>query len=590
MRAVIHLGICYGHCATIAVVEDGVLTVCQSEERLNRLKGSSGFPERTLEAVLARIGGVDRLASCTLFQETVTGYLFMKHHGFAAHQVAMRFPRAMLAPLRRPVEVLRGEARERTIAAAKSETDPALRDEAKRYYLGKLGIPESKLMMANHHDSHVFSVLPFLPSIDEKTLIFTLDGQGDGRCASVGIWSPAGLEVLDTTPDLLSLGEIYSFVTSALGFKSLEHEYKVMGMAPYAKPDYYADMLARLRQLLWVDGEGRWNGSYLCRHEAWAALAEACSFERFDAIAGALQQFTEDCMLQWIEHWVRKTGVGRIGCAGGVFMNVKANQRIATSPLIERMVVVPSCGDESTAIGAAVFGSLTVEPETPIRPATHLYLGAANPRADVEEAVASAGASGRFDVSRPADINRRAAELLAAGAVVARCSGAMEFGARALGNRSILAHPSRPELVGLINRAIKNRDFWMPFAPSILEERMADYVVPLSAARATYMMVSFDTTPRGRRELVAALHAADGTCRPQCVIRAWNPDYHALISAFADRTGVGAVLNTSFNLHGEPIVMSATDAIQTVERSGLRYLILEDYLLEKRDASGADVH
>jgi carbamoyltransferase len=158
----------------------------------------------------------------------------------------------------------------------------------------------------------------------------------------------------------------------------------------------------------------------------------------------------------------------------------------------------------------------------------------------------------------------------------------MEFGARALGNRSILAHPSRPELVGLINQAIKNRDFWMPFAPSILEERMADYVVPLPAADARHMMVSFDTTPRGRADIAAALHAADGTCRPQCVVRAWNPGYHALISAFADLTGVGAVLNTSFNLHGEPIVMSPADAIHTVERSGLRYLVLEDYLLEKR--------
>src|SRR5581483_8558697 len=207
------------------------------------------------------------------------------------------------------------------------------------------------------------------------------------------------------------------------------------------------------------------------------------------------------------------------------FMNVKANQRIAASPLIERMVLVPSCGDESTAIGAAVLGSLTLEPATPIRPATHLYLGAANARAEVEAAVGAAAASGRFTVARPPDINRRAAELLAAGEVISRCSGAMEFGARALGNRSILAHPSRPELVGLINQAIKNRDFWMPFAPSILAERMADYVVPAPAAPPAYMMASFDTTARGRRELAAALHAADGTCRPQCLIQSWNPDY-----------------------------------------------------------------
>jgi carbamoyltransferase len=243
---------------------------------------------------------------------------------------------------------------------------------------------------------------------------------------------------------------------------------------------------------------------------------------------------------------------------------------------------VPSCGDESTAIGAAVFGSLTTEPEATIGAATHLYLGAANPPAEVERTVAAASASGRFSVSQPPDVGRRAAELLAAGEVVARCSGAMEFGARALGNRSILADPSRPELAGLINRAIKNRDFWMPFAPSVLDSRMADYVVPHAAAAAPYMMVSFDTTARGRHALAAALHAADGTCRPQAVIRAWNPGYHALIEAFEAISGIGAVLNTSFNLHGEPIVMSPADAIHTVERSGLRHLILEGYLLEKR--------
>lgn len=581
----IHMGVAYGHCATVALVADGALIFCQSEERLNRLKGSCGFPDQTFELALRMIGGRDRLASCTLFQENVGGYRFMKLNGFKAHQFAGKFPRALIEALRQPVEHIREASRATAVRTAQEEARPEQRLEADRYFEQKIGIDPAKLFTVRHHDSHVFSVLPFLPSIDEPTLIFTLDGEGDHLCASVGLWADRDFAVLDTTPMDFSLGQIYSFVTSLLGFKSNEHEYKVMGLAAYAKPDYFADLLEQFRRILWVE-DGRWRGNFLCREEMWSLLIKACEFERFDAVAGALQQHTEECMLQWIQHWVKTTGVGRIGCAGGVFMNVKANQRIAALPEIEQMVVVPSCGDESTAIGAAVFGSLATDAETPLQPATQIYLGRTNTPAEVEAAFGALDCAARFEITRPADITGRTAELLAAGNVVARCTGPMEFGARALGNRSILAHPSRPELVVHINQAIKNRDFWMPFAPSILAERMVDYVVASPAARSDFMMVSFETTPRGKAELAAALHAADGTCRPQCVTRQANPDYHALISKFAELTGIGAVLNTSFNLHGEPIVMSPADAISTVDRSGLRYLVLDGgYLLEKRSAS-----
>jgi carbamoyltransferase len=188
----------------------------------------------------------------------------------------------------------------------------------------------------------------------------------------------------------------------------------------------------------------------------------------------------------------------------------------------------------------------------------------------------------RCDVSQPGNINLTIAKLLAENKIVARCSGRMEFGARALGNRSILANPSDFTNLNTINEAIKCCDFWMPFTPSILEEEMPRYIQNHDRIFAPYMCITFDSTPEARRDLRAALHPKDFTVRPQCVIKAWNPDYHEIISEFKRLTGIGGVLNTSFNLHGEPNVCSPADAIHTLDNSGLNYLAMGSYLLSKR--------
>jgi carbamoyltransferase len=354
-----------------------------------------------------------------------------------------------------------------------------------------------------------------------------------------------------------------------------------MGLAPYAKPDYYRGLVERLRALLWIDAEGAWRGSYPGRCTMAVKLAELCEFQRFDAVAGALQEFAETAICDWIRHWVEKTGIRSIACAGGVFMNVKANQRVLALECVERMAVVPSCGDESTAIGCAVHGSLTLEPATPIAPQRHLYLGQDYDDRSVEAVVRGGGFDSLFDVSEPVDLPGTVARLLADGEVVARCSGPMEFGARALGNRSILSHPGRIENISFINDAIKNRDFWMPFAPTVLDEAVGELVDGAARMASPFMMVSFDATARGRHDLAAALHRADFTLRPQMLTRAANPDYHALIGAFRALTGIGAVLNTSFNLHGDPIVGSPVDAIQTMAASGLRHLVLNKLVLSR---------
>jgi carbamoyltransferase len=210
--------------------------------------------------------------------------------------------------------------------------------------------------------------------------------------------------------------------------------------------------------------------------------------------------------------------------------------------------------------------------------------------AEIAAALGAAQASSRYVIATPGNVEHAVARLLADNRIVARFGGRMEFGARALGNRSILANPADAGNVARINQAIKDRDFWMPFAPSILEEDMARYAKNSQRLFAPYMCISFDATGEARRDLAAAIHPRDFTLRPQAVRKAWNPGYHDLISAFKRITGIGAVLNTSFNLHGEPIVCSPFDAIRTADLSGIGHLALGDLILTKRSAQIHEVH
>lgn len=303
---------------------------------------------------------------------------------------------------------------------------------------------------------------------------------------------------------------------------------------------------------------------------------------RFDLVAAALQLFTEDLVRRWIAAAVAQTGVRNVLGAGGVFMNVKMNLRLADLAGVEYFDVFPSCGDETLPFGAVwqchlrEGGALT-----DIR-FENLYLG---PEAGCDLADAQARYGDAVDFQELDDPEGHTAALLAQGRIVARCAGRMEFGARALGNRSILADPSRPSMVQTINRLIKQRDFWMPFAPAVSAEQAERYVrLPAALPRprlSPYMMHAFETTEL-RSEFVAAVHPADATARMQTVQAELNPSFHKLIEAFRRLTGRGVVLNTSFNLHGFPIVTGACDAIDVLLKSGLDHLVVDRWLITKK--------
>ena len=265
-------------------------------------------------------------------------------------------------------------------------------------------------------------------------------------------------------------------------------------------------------------------------------------------------------------------------------MNVKMNMVIAQMPEVKQMHSFPSCGDESNPIGAAyyVYTQLCKKQGTTptIHPITDTYLG---PDYDdeVEEYIKANKLTEKYNVREATP--KMVAELLAKGEIVARSVGRMEWGARSLGNRAIMANPSDLKYVWQINEQIKMRDFWMPFAPTILKEREHDYIENPKNIKAPYMIMAFNSTPLARKELRGAMHQADFTVRPQILEREWNPQYYDIIKEFEKITGIGGILNTSFNLHGKPVVCSPEDAVkETFEPSGLRHLLLGKSLISKK--------
>ncbi|UCE84932.1 MAG: hypothetical protein JSU66_11305, partial [Deltaproteobacteria bacterium] len=385
-----------------------------------------------------------------------------------------------------------------------------------------------------------------------------------------------------------SLGSIWSRVTRILGMKPWEHEYKVMGLAPYGESGRGEELLARLRRL-YTAAEGRLTnttrrtGIHLERH-----LERMLRGFRFDHVAYALQKLTEEVLCTWVSHHVRATGIARAALAGGCFLNVKANQAIAALPELEAVFAYPPAGDESASVGAALWawahevGLERALAEAP--PLEQLYLGP-----DCEDGIEAALAAwdtSDLEVRRPDDVDLEVARLLAEGEIVARCTGRAEFGPRALGNRSILCPPHDRAAAERLNRIIKQRDFWMPFASTLLDRAADRYLENPKRLSAPFMILTFPTTAEGRRCLAAAIHPADGTTRPQVLTREVNPRFYDLVAAYGAQTGVEALLNTSFNLHGEPIVASAEDALSTLQRSGLQHLALGPYLIRKRGPSG----
>jgi carbamoyltransferase len=585
---VIVLGISETHCATAAVLRDGEIIGCASEERFSRLKNDAGYPRRAVDALLRDHGlsarDIDRVV---LAGTRIPSYDWMNR--VMRDEAYMR--RYYAVGLEAPRRGLGGRARK--LGARLGLLDPApgkapLSDAERRGYVtDHLSLADERVRFVDHHACHAAAAYYGSPFGGRPALVLTSDNSGDGLCGTVSSARGVTLTRHEATPSGPgSLGSFYTLVTLLLGMRPGEHEYKVMGLAPYAPARETERAVAALGRVFAM-AEGRPSRfEWRRRGPLYRALLEATLGLRFDGIAGGAQQILEEALVRWTRLARQRYGGERLALGGGVFMNVKANMLIGQEEWVEELFAFPSCGDESNAVGGAYLGYVQEcarrgLPAAP-RPFGPAYLGPSVTDEDAEAVIRARGLEGQYKVAYHDRIEERIAELLVSDGVVARCAGRMEFGARALGNRSILANPSDHRVVGLINRMIKNRDFWMPFAPTILAERAGEYLVNPKGLASPYMMLAMPTRPQARDALAAAIHPQDATARPQILERDWNPEYHAVISEFERRTGVGAVLNTSFNLHGEPIVGSAADAVDTFERSGLPHLAIGHWLLSKK--------
>lgn len=565
------LGIHDGHNCGATLARNGTVIASISEERLTRFKNEVGFPEESIIEIL-RITGIeagelDEVAYASNFMHSPN---HLKELG-PWYRLGIADQRKHEISPNDYQKFVFDQRREKRILQA----------------CDLLGCSREKVVFVEHHEAHLaaayYSAHNYVPG--KPLLGITCDGSGDGVAATVNVCRGNVLDRIAETPRHASLGKIYSRVTMMMGMKPWEHEYKLMGMAPYCDPALSDQAAEPLRALLRIrdDGLGFQQVSELSTNYCYEYLRECFERVRFDTICGAVQLFTEEMLIGLLKGAIAHTGIHDVCLSGGVFMNVKANMLLAGLPEVRSIYVMPSCADESLSIGACMarYYATSGDEDHAQSVFDNLYFGGDYDYENEKRAINDLLPGTGVTIRTPDDIDLEIAELLAEGDVVARCRGRMEWGARALGNRSILARADDYRTVSKINDMIKMRDFWMPFAPVIKAESASRYIDDPKGLRPCFMTYAFESKPGTYNELIAGSHPKDRTLRPQVIHKEANPGYHKIIDRFEELTGMGVILNTSFNLHGHPICADAADGIDVFLRSGLDHLALNNHLLSK---------
>ncbi len=560
---IVILGIHDGHNAGAALVVDGKVIAAINEERLNNEKNFSGVPKLAIKKVF-EISGISprdvtliTIASLLRLDNPVkveknTVHLLAEIFSPWFHQKWLSHSAVALFHLFRKKEELINQ-------------------------LEMLGMYGKPIQFIEHHIVHAACAFYQRPW-SEKTLIFTLDGMGDSISATVSIGSQFNMKRIAETSYYDSIGNnLYSEITAYLGMKRWEHEYKVMGLAPYGKSTGIIDDLrnvVRINPGNPLEFENI-SGHYLKKMQK--VYQKMLRGKRFDNIAAATQEYFQELVVNWVKNAIKETKIHKIVCAGGSFLNVKTNKLIRELPEVESFFVYPAAEDGGAPVGVALEGyyryceknKLTAK-KTII---DSLYYGHQYTEEEITDFISSKKLK-----KKPRKVSaKEVSSYLKNGKVIARFAGRDEFGPRALGNRSILADPRNLSIIRKINVAIKQRDFWMPFAPAILEGDQPKYVK--KSRFSPYMIEAFDTTEQAK-DIIAGLHPFDLTTRPQTV-NEWNPGLESILKEFKKITGVGGLLNTSFNIHGYPLCGTLQTAYWTFTHSGLDGLLLENWLIEK---------
>ncbi len=588
------LGIsCFFHDAAAALLKDGDLVGAAEEERFTRKKHDYDFPAHAIQFCLRKAGIQSRELDYVVFFE----------------KPLVKFERIL-------VTVLQTFPKSRRVFQESMMSWLGEKLWIKSLIKDRLGIPADKILFSEHHLSHGASA--FFCSPYQEAAILTVDGVGEWATASYGKGNGTSIQTLSEIRFPHSLGLLYSAFTAFLGFEVNEGEYKVMGMAPFGKPRY----IDKVYKLIHVEKDGSFeldlayfsfyyspdrtfnrkfeelfgpprpvesyfftaNSGYPAYFGAKPADYEALATQNqyYADIAASIQTVTEEVLLKMANHLYKETGLKNLCMAGGVALNSVANGRILRETPFESIYVQPSAGDGGGAIGAALYAYHTVLGNPRKFVMEHAYWGEEYSPGGIEKFLQETG----IPYQRHDDEEKlleQVVDQLGKGKVVGWFQGRFEWGPRALGNRSILADPRNPDMKDIVNTKIKFREPYRPFAPTVLVEKASDFFdLPDPAAHypARFMLYVVDVKQE-KRDLIPVITHVDGTGRVQTVSRTIAPRFYRLIELFGEATGVPLILNTSFNLKGEPIVNTPVEAFNTFAKSGMDLLVLDHCIIEK---------
>ena len=561
-----------------ALIEDGRVVAYVEEERLLRNKHAANiFPVRSIEACLKLggigLGGVDAIVFGWDAPRYASGEMARFYE-----DINTRFP---------PDAATRRWQQRNVGLFAPAALRRGLESNLVRYF-GVAAAEIPPLHFYPHHRTHAAAAF-YLSPFDEA-LVLTVDGSGDSDCTTVWRGRGATLEALHRIELPHSLGWFYAAITEYLGFDAYDGEYKVMGLAAYGRENL--DLRAKLAKVVRpglrgfdyeVDPAFLHHGAHSYSERFTDQLCELIGLPPrlgprklepiHEDLAFETQRLLEETVIRLVSHFQRETGLRTLCIGGGVGLNVKMNSRLHQLDVFDHVWGFPIPNDSGLTIGAAV-GHWVDATGTRPPPLAHVYLGPAYDDDDIENQLRQCGLAYR----RPNDLAAATADLLAAGKVIGWFQGRMEGGPRALGGRSILADPRAIAARDRVNAAVKFREYWRPFCPSLTAESAARYLVKPDAA--PFMILAFEATELAKRTVPAVVHV-DGTMRVQTVDAVTAPRYHALLEAFEQKTSVPVVLNTSFNVKGEAIVCTPRDAIRCFSATGLDALVIGAFIVEK---------
>ena len=585
--------------STACIVRDGCVLGAIAEERLSRQKLHAGFPYLALDQLLQMCGvGPEDIDHVVYSFLTAQEEIELIEACYRAHKAAaspaknadvfkrFRSLPAVLAAsydipglsgdalhmhkpwykslcykLASTVDGLGSMVADRSFRAEVGHAAATHRKYAAELLAGldKYGLT-SKLVRIEHQEAHAFNAY-FTSGFDEA-LIFTADGYGSGLAGSVSVGRDGKVERLHGLRYPASLGEFYERVTSSLGFRPTRHAGKIVGLAAHGDPMVLYETVKSFFDT--TGGDIKYKMPFNIFFSRYLA-------DRYSkpVVAAAYQKVLEDVGCEYIAHYLEQTGINSLVLSGGIFANVKANQRLFELPGVDHVFVHPNMGDGGCSVGGALAFASRLSAIQPSR-VEHVYWGCAYSEKEMAQALDDA----KLEYERVDDIEKRIAELLAEGNIVARFNGAMEYGPRALGNRSILYHAKDPSVNQWLNEQLMRTEF-MPFAPATLYEERAKCYKNIEGAEypAEFMTITFDCTDLMREQCPAAVHV-DGTARPQLVRKETNASFHRILGEYHRITGIPSIINTSFNLHEEPIVCSPADAVRAFQRGHLPYLAM----------------